>query len=166
MGSHLSAPQLGRLVVSDRAAAPRGWDKTSRRNGFRLPRFFIPDDSVKNGQKLSCHRDQRHHFWFSGSDKTVVETLQRGIASFCRHRRHEQYGAHGSASSGDETPAAPFSGLARERSKTDETCDLPPIECAKFGNFGEERSRGDGTHARNAGEKIFLFAPNGRVSEH
>src|SRR5581483_3209318 len=131
-----------------------------------LPWSLVSQDGVEDGEQLSCDRDERDHFWLTGSNEVPVKGLEHRVVRYGSQCAHKGCGAHGGAAAADHALATPATRLARVGSETGETSDTAAVELAELGQFGEECAGQCLADTGDRSEQILLGAPDRRAAHH
>jgi len=129
-----------------------------------LPWGFISENGVEDREELSGNGDQDDHFWLSGRDEALIEGSERRVAACPDQRGHEEGRAHAGSPTAGEALAAPFAGLPGPRRQARETCDFSAREGSQLGQFGQERTGDNRSHAGNTLQQVFLLPPHRRTA--
>src|SRR3569623_918256 len=127
-----------------------------------VPRCFVSEDSVENGEEFSCHSGDGEHLGFSGFEKAFVECLEGWLVSASHNCCDEDCRAHSFSSTSNHALGFPMARLARVSSKASQARNALAVKRAQFRHLSEKGAGGLQPHPRNGSEQVHLLPPGWR----
>lgn len=126
---------------------------------IRIPGGIGFEHGVEDDKELAHAGDDDDLELFALGFETLCEGPNDGVTAFGGKSGHIEHGSNGGAAAPDGAFSLKSSAVAIERSQAGQGADLLAVEGSQFGKFCQERSGGDGAHARSAPQQIDFSAP-------
>lgn len=119
---------------------------------------------VKNNQQLAHAGGKRDLRRFAVIEQPLIEGAERRVMAATRQSSHIEHTPYVCTTTPNHSFAAPSTAVAVKRRHPDQGGNLFTIECAQFGQMGEQVQAQHLAHAWHRTQQVFLLAPQRRIA--